>query len=166
MYRGRKDRKPVERQINPYSVACLEGVWYVFAGAPDNAKVRQYALHRASLAKVTKLPFTPPPHVDYARGSFNQFVDQTATKPVTVRFDAEIASVVLGYRWHPQQKVVEKPDGTVEVSFPASTAGPKPYYHVLRWVLSFGKNVEVLNPPEFRKLVRETTEEMARRHRL
>jgi predicted DNA-binding transcriptional regulator YafY len=65
-------------------------------------------------------------------------------------FDKEIADWVTEREWNPDQKVVRRRNGDIELSFPA-----KGLFEVQRWVLSWGRHVRVLAPTELRENVQE-----------
>jgi predicted DNA-binding transcriptional regulator YafY len=74
--------------------------------------------------------------------------DTTATADVHLRFDASVAQRVGEAVWHRSQKMVELPDGRVELTL--TVAG---IVEIRPWILSWGDAVEVLAPPELRESV-------------
>lgn len=168
-YQSWKDKKPSLRQVNPCHLACLDGVWYLFAAAPNRSDLHQYAIHRISEARLTKLPFPVDLHVnpaDTADGSFNRFAATGKTTQLKVRFSKDIANLVIGYHWHPKQITRVLSSGDIQICFPISMAGDREweYYHVLRWVLSFGKHIEVLKPDELRRDIRNVAKIIFMKH--
>jgi predicted DNA-binding transcriptional regulator YafY len=74
--------------------------------------------------------------------------DTTATADVRLRFDASVAHRVRESIWHRSQRMVELPDGRVELT--VTVAG---IVEIRPWILSWGDAVEVLEPPELRDSV-------------
>jgi len=60
-----------------------------------------------------------------------------------------MAPAVRERTWHPQQKVIRRADGGLEVRLPVG--GPE----VLTWVLSMGSHAEVVGPSDLRNQMRE-----------
>jgi predicted DNA-binding transcriptional regulator YafY len=67
-----------------------------------------------------------------------------------LRFAPTIATYIRERIWHPSQQITEQPDGSVELEF--ETAGWK---ELVRWILSWHPDVEVLEPLRLRERIRE-----------
>jgi proteasome accessory factor B len=65
---------------------------------------------------------------------------------VVLRFSAAVASRVREARWHPTEAVSEEADGSL--LWRATVAGP---IEIRLWILSWGDDVEVLEPPALRE---------------
>ena len=63
---------------------------------------------------------------------------------------ADVAHFFRESRWHSSQQITPKKDGSLLVTF---TAGG--LEEIAWWVLSWGKEVRVLGPPELVKLIKE-----------
>jgi proteasome accessory factor B len=74
--------------------------------------------------------------------------DLTLGDPVsiTVKFSPEASRRVRGRRWSKDQQITEHDDGSLTLYM--RTSGKQ---DVLRWVLSFADQAEILDPPELRK---------------
>jgi proteasome accessory factor B len=79
---------------------------------------------------------------------------------VWLRFSARVAPMVLDGAWHPSQRGVALPDGRADLHFVVNGLG-----EILRWVLGFGDDVEVLAPEELRDRLFEVSSRVARVHR-
>ncbi len=62
--------------------------------------------------------------------------------------------------WHESQKRVDLPDGRVELQFTVDGLE-----EILRWVLGFGTEVEVVSPPALRAELFRVAAGIARTHR-
>jgi proteasome accessory factor B len=74
--------------------------------------------------------------------------DTTAPVDVRLRFDAGVARRVHETIWHRSQVLTDLPDGRVELA--VRVAG---IVEIRPWILSWGDQVEVLEPPELRDVV-------------
>jgi predicted DNA-binding transcriptional regulator YafY len=71
--------------------------------------------------------------------------------PFKVRFFFRSARFVRETNFHPSQEITEEPGGTV-----IFTAKACSLRSILRWILTFGDEAEVLEPPELREMVIKT----------
>jgi predicted DNA-binding transcriptional regulator YafY len=148
--------KVAARIVRPYHIVNLQGSWYLLAtAADDTATVRQYAVRRIRRATVENDAFLMPGDFDIKKvlaRTFGRFIgDPDTTVALTVRFAARVAPLVMERQFHPSERKVMGKDGTVLVSFPVTSSGPWPFYHVIGWILSWGPDAEVLGPPEVRQ---------------
>jgi len=72
---------------------------------------------------------------------------------IVLRFAPAVASRVLEATWHPSQQVERSPDGSL--LWRATVAGT---IEIRLWILQWGADVEVLEPPELRADVAGTLE--------
>jgi proteasome accessory factor B len=84
------------------------------------------------------------------RRAWDIIADQPATE-VVLRFRPEVAGRVMEAQWHPSQRVTEHPDGSLE--WRATVAGT---IEIRLWILSWGSDVEVLEPAALREDVAAT----------
>jgi len=85
---------------------------------------------------------------DFMRYSFKVMYDEVYT--VKVRISPGWARWVGEKIWHESQKVTRLPNGSLEITF--RVAGLD---EIKRWLLSFGPEATVLEPPKLRELVRK-----------
>lgn len=166
-YRGRTDTDHRERMIDPHHVASIEGDWYVFARDHKSNEIRQWVMSRIKSARVTLAPFVRDPDFDARRvlsESFGRFAHSKNLETVRVWIAREAADWVQERQWHDRQTFDVRADGSVELSFPVSGAGPSPFLHVKSWVLSLGRHAKVLAPDRLRELVREELDAMKAHH--
>jgi predicted DNA-binding transcriptional regulator YafY len=72
-----------------------------------------------------------------------------------------MASQIRNQRWHQEQKIIARENGSVEIIFPVASGGSKqPYANVLEWVLGMGSHAEVLAPEAFKQRVKDEIHKM------
>ena len=78
--------------------------------------------------------------------------------PIKARiwFSKDQARYIRQRRWAKQQKIIEKDDGSIILEM--KTSG---WLEVKRWILSFGKDAEVLEPIKLRNELKGETSELA-----
>jgi predicted DNA-binding transcriptional regulator YafY len=146
---------PQKLFLEPLHLACVADRWVLVARdrrrKEDKQPIRTYIISRFSQPLIaTSIPFTYPDNFDpthYVQSSFGVHSGPCNAKPILVklRISKEGAHHVLERRWHPTQKVTNITEGMVEVEFMVSHTGD-----IIRWILSFGSDIEVLSPKQLR----------------
>ncbi len=147
-------QRPGPLRLRPYFIepsAAGRSV-YVIGQEETAGGMRTYKIERMREASVTLDRYEVPPDFDADRWLASAWGIWSADSapPVTVRlrFDAGVARRVRESVWHRSQRLVELPDGRVELHMEvAGTVEVRP------WILGWGDTVEVLEPPELRAAV-------------
>lgn len=166
---GNKQRRTTTRDVAPYHIVNLQGAWYLLGSASrKDESSRQYALSRIKSVEILKETIGIPEWFDIdaiIRNSFGQFLGkpEDAVK-VQVRFSAEVAPLIESRRFSATEERRVLDNGDIVVSFLASPAGPKPYYNVKSWVLSWGTGIEVLGPQPLKDEVDKEVAALAAKH--
>jgi predicted DNA-binding transcriptional regulator YafY len=136
--------EPDDRHFEPYVVVSASGVWYVLARCCRGGAVQAFRLDRILDAQVEDATFGVPDDFDpkhfFADGRVFRAAAETT---VSVRYSPRIA------RWIEERGPVERcDDGSVVVHH--RVADPR---WIVRHVLQYGPDAEILGPPGFRELV-------------
>lgn len=143
-YAGETDREVRTRIIHPHQVAESGVRTYIVAWAADLGAWRHFRLDRIVAARMIDFHFEPRPDFAPMAQPRDAFRPHGSTERVTVRFRAEVAPWVTEfYTSHERQA-----DGSVLVHFEASSAD-----WLVRRVLEFGPDAEVLSPAKYRDAV-------------
>ncbi|NRB74501.1 MAG: WYL domain-containing protein, partial [Verrucomicrobiales bacterium] len=138
-----------------------EGGWYVIGYDIDRKAKRTFAMQRMKGVRVLKTRFLRPADFtlsDHLGGSFGVWhrpEDTGKSHRVTLRFTGWAARMVSERRWHPSQQInwrsqkQEVLDLIMELSS---------FEEISRWILSWGDQVEVLEPKELRETVMASLE--------
>jgi len=144
--------------IRPYHVANLQGEWYVFGATPEDKEVLQFSMARIRKASLMEQPFDMPDDFDPDKllaNVFGRYVVGSDEIEVRLLFNREIADWITERQWHPQQKVMKRKNGDIELRF--KTRG---MLEVQRWVLSWGHWAKVLGPAGLKKAMAEELRQM------
>jgi predicted DNA-binding transcriptional regulator YafY len=161
-YNSRKSKETAIRIVDPYHIINMQADWYLFGFDHRHGKICQFQLHRIQTVDVLNQSFDIRPDFDLnaiVTSSFGSFGSADDLQTIRLRITDGMAELLDGRRFHLQQKVVPIKNG-FEISFPVSAAGNRPFYHIIQWILSMGRDVEILEPPQLKTLVREEIQAM------
>jgi proteasome accessory factor B len=142
------------RRIDPYRLFCHQGGLYVAAHDHLRGEVRIFALERIRRFRETGETFVVPPTFDfeeYMRSSLGILRGEVVA--VRMRFSRHQAKWIAERTWHESQRIEWLPDGGLLLSLQVADAA-----EIKRWILSFGREAEVLEPPALRAEVRAEAE--------
>lgn len=137
--------EPERRVISPYHLVYAEGQWYALAYCNERRAVRVFRADRICGIRPLDESFVIPADFDpseYVEGGRIFRTDRAEV--VTVRYSPAIA------RWIVEREgVTPEEDGSVVLRH--RVADPR---WLVRHVLQYGADAEVLDPPRYRELVR------------
>ena len=165
---GAGSGKTTTRDIAPYHIVNLQGVWYLLGSASHaDPALRQYAFTRIQKVEMLDGAAIIPENLDVAKMlevTFGQFIgDPDNLEEIHIRFDRSIAHLVTLRQFSARETKTELPNGDIDLRFPASPSGPLPHYHIKSWVLSWGANATVIAPESLKNDVRQEIARMAER---
>jgi predicted DNA-binding transcriptional regulator YafY len=135
-----------QRGLDPYALVHRWGWWYVIGFCHMHESIRTFRVDRISNIALLDTTFNIANDFDLQAHLKNE----PSTQPhitARLRFQPASANIVAGNHSY-WESVEPKPDGSVEVTFPAPT---------LEWAasttLAYGPAVEALEPPELRIMV-------------
>jgi proteasome accessory factor B len=145
-------QKPETRTVNPYHLANINGEWFLFAFDQARNDIRTFAPARIQSAKETGKTFDRPQRFSLEkrlRDSFGVHCGE-GSFDVVIRFAPRAADYIREKKWHASQQLREFKNGGVELKLKLSSLS-----EVQRWVLSWGGDAKVLQPPELADAVRQ-----------
>lgn len=138
------------RRLDPVHVWTQQGGVYLAAFCHQRQAVRTFALERFRQLRVTDDTFEPPADFDlerYLAGSFGLFRGRPVT--VALRFSKTVARYVAERQWYPSQQAAPHLTGELDLTLQVPLCP-----ELTRWILSYGKEAEVLAPPSLRATIR------------
>lgn len=149
------EREPRQARVHPYLIEPSLQTHALYLVGFDEARG---ATRTFKIERIVDLALTPDtfegPEPRLLEASLARAWDIIADQPpaeVVLRFDPSVAARVQEATWHPSQRVVEQPDGSIV--WWATIAGT---IEVRLWILSWGSDVEVLEPAGLREDVAAT----------
>ncbi len=138
------------RRVDPYQLWYQHGGLYLAAYCHTRQQVRTFAVERFQRAAPRPETFARPADFNlekYLEASFGLF--RGKPERVRLRFSRAVARYVEERQWHPSQRGQCLLTGELEVTLQVA-----PEMDLKRWIMSYGKDVEVLEPRKLRDEVR------------
>lgn len=153
-----KRNELTSRKINPYGLTFRFGAWYLIGWCHLRQDVRTFGVDRIKEIKVIDDHFAYPDDFDLSNYLSHGWSLQADGEPenIKLRFSKEITPWISGCRFHPNQRISAQPDGSS--IFEVTVAGIEEIKH---WILSYGRNVEVISPETLRQSIAGICLEMA-----
>lgn len=147
-YQGTGDRAPKERRFAPLSLRLVKGQLYIGAVDLEKGAARTFKVTRLAGARLgERFDPTGMTAPDFSRAAVAWSGEPTL---VRVRLAPAIARFASEWPLVPDQEVSTERDGSAVVR--AEVSGTE---EALRWVLSWGRNAEVIEPEALRSRVEE-----------
>ncbi len=142
-----------QRIINPYHLANINGEWFLFAYDTLRKDIRTFVPSRILSVKLTGKTFEKKNKFSidkFLRDSFGVH-SGSVNYNIVIRFNERVADYVREKKWHESQKLIELSDGSVEMRLTLSSL-----VEIQRWILSWGGNAVVLEPPDLVHSIKES----------
>jgi predicted DNA-binding transcriptional regulator YafY len=155
-YRSLSSNRTSQRRVHPYHLFNHRGDWYLAAWDEPRGEVRIFAIHRIRKATPTTEPYEVQKGFSFRNFMADAFAIQKGEKPVAVqiRFAPRQARWIRERKWHRSARVQEALDGSIVLNLRIAETS-----EIVRWVMQFGSEAEVLKPASLR---REVAQELAR----
>ena len=157
-YKTAQNTKYEKRLFDPYHMICQKGSWYVLGFSHSSDAIRLWAMPRIKNCKITREKFSIPKsfkledHIDIQMGAWGHFGQKYK---VEIEFTQSLKTYVMERTWHKGQKIRVNKNGSVYLSFETNQLT-----QTCAWVMSFAGDAKVLNPPELKRLVRESAKKI------
>jgi len=152
------------RTVRPFLIepSLQTHALYLIGWDEDRAAMRTFKIERIHVVRVTPRSFEPPEEAtlerDLRRG-WDIIADQPPVE-VALRFSPAVADRVSETTWHPLQRTERQGDGSL--LWRSTVSG---VIEIRLWILSWGEDVEVLEPAELRDQVRDILTRAASQYR-
>jgi len=151
-YQSLSSNRTAQRRVHPYHLFNHRGDWYLAAWDEPRGEVRIFAIHRIRKATPTTEPYEVLKGFSFRKFMADAFAIQKGEKPVAVqvRFAPRQARWIRERRWHRSARVQEELDGSIVLQLKIAETS-----EIVRWVMQFGSEAEVLAPASLRRAVRD-----------
>lgn len=150
-----------ERTVHPYRLHYSHGTqtWYLVAHCELRKGMRTFVVGRIRELHLTNEHFRLPSDLsvdEYLSKTFDQVVGD-AEHEVAIRFSSYQAPWIRERQWHHTQQIETLADNGLIIRFRVSGLDA-----LKRWVMRYGKEAEVFEPQELRKMVRNEVRDMGK----
>lgn len=143
-----KEGRKTERTVDPYGFILSSGRVYLVAYDHTRKDKRVFAVDNVIDPDVLAKTFVKPADFnveEFAAASISGVMGSGALTAVRVRFIARVAKAAAAARVVSGRAVERNADGSVEITYNVADVD-----ELLRWVLGWGAQAEVLEPPAVR----------------
>jgi predicted DNA-binding transcriptional regulator YafY len=143
------------RVVDPYHLANINGEWFLFAFDHLRKDIRTFVPARIKAIRHTGKSFVRQKRFSLEARLRDSFGVHSGREVFTVviRFTAAVADYIREKKWHDSQELKVLGHGEVELRMKLSSL-----QEVERWVLGWGGNAVVLQPPDLARAVRDAAE--------
>jgi proteasome accessory factor B len=154
-YRKPGQRETELRVVDPYHLANINGEWFLFAWCHLRNDIRTFVPARIHEVKLMGKTFARPQKFSLEKRLRDSFGVHSAqgSFDVVILFNEMVGDYIREKKWHDSQELKERKDGGLELRMKLSSL-----VEVERWVLGWGGNARVLEPPELAEKVRKSAE--------
>ncbi len=159
-----KEGKVSQRTADPYGFVVGAGRVYCVAYDRDRRGMRTFAVDNMSELSVLPQTFTKPQSFsieDFASSSISGVLNGSPTQEVTVRFAPRVAKAAAAARVVADRAVHRSDDGSVEITYTVADVD-----ELVRWVLGWGAQAEIVGPPAARDRAGMLISEIATKYQL
>ncbi len=157
-----KEGRVSKRIVEPYGFVVSSGRVYCVAQDRARSAIRTFAIDNIEEPEVSGSTFTRPSDFDveaYAANSISGVLSGGETTEVRVRFDKRVAKAATAARVVADRTVERGEDGTVEIVYRVGDVA-----ELIRWVLGWGAQAEILAPSGAREEARLLAGSIAERY--
>jgi predicted DNA-binding transcriptional regulator YafY len=145
------------RQVDPYHLTVFDGGFYLVGYCHWRKTERIFAVERVRELKVLAVRFEVRSGFraeEYLKHAWGIIMGEIV--PVKVVFSRSVSRYIRERMWHPSQKLRQLPDGRLELTLRVADT-----LEVRRWILGYGVQAELIEPPSLREALRGEAESLA-----
>ena len=154
--------KPYYTDVHPYLLKEYKHRWYMIGLNDFKEQLRTYSLDRIRDIDASDIAYKQKNFnaEDYFKNSIGIISPQGETPVVKIAVQKTQAQYMITQPWHVSQNIDSETEEDVIFSFKVH-----PTYEFISLILSYGKDVRVLEPKSLIDLIKEQIEEMTHHYR-
>ena len=162
-YRSLASDKSKTYEIHPYNFLYYGGALYIVGFSCKDQDIRFWKTDRLEKIQETTTKFVPPVDFDidkYMANAIVPFVSQQGTIKAIIRFKGSMARFIQEQKLKTVKKIIKEKSGAVKVIMEVEKGIP-----FIRWILSFGKNAEILEPIDLQNALVDELNEISAQYK-
>ncbi|MBT1247889.1 MULTISPECIES: WYL domain-containing protein [unclassified Thermosipho (in: thermotogales)] len=148
-----------EYELSPYLFLFSKNHWYLFALESKKNFEGLFRLSRIKKVIYLNDKFKPPKDLEEKINSIWETQYSTRRYTIKIKFSKEVAQLIKDTVRHPSQIIQELENG--EILYTVKVSG---YKEILYWILSWGKDAELIEPKWMRKKIKEEIYKMQKKY--
>ena len=159
-YRSLHDAQEIRTKLSPYRLFFSRRSWYVVGRSSLHRATRTFNLGRVAEIETLDEPYVIPHGFSverFLRNAWHLIPEPGPDREVMIRFGRQVAQNVAEVTWHKTQQLQSNADGSLD--FRVTVSGLN---EISWWILGYGDQAEVLEPPELRKMIADRSGRMAK----
>ncbi|MCE9606209.1 MAG: YafY family transcriptional regulator [Planctomycetia bacterium] len=161
-YGSLSEQSEITTKLLPYQLLFSRRSWYVVGRSSLHREVRMFNLTRIKKLESLEDKFRVPARFNmerFLRNAWHLIPEPGPDRQVLIRFEPMVAHNVAEVLWHKTQTIEWRDDGRID--FRALVSG---LHEIAWWVLGYGDQAEVIEPPELREIVRDRARKMCAKY--
>lgn len=157
-----KDDNRSTRTVDPYGFVVSSGRIYCVAYDHARKDRRSFVVDSISDVETLGETFVKPPDFDvesWAASSISGVIHGSSPAHVRVRFAPRVAKAAVAARVVAERDIERRDDGSAEIVFHVADAD-----ELVRWVLGWGDQAEILDPPELRSRIADLARAISKKY--
>jgi predicted DNA-binding transcriptional regulator YafY len=152
------DKREISTRLHPYRLVFISRAWYVIGYSAMHDMVRTFKLDRIITLHWTDESFEPDADFSLENyfGNAWSMIRGDRRYKVAIRFSPKVAGNVEEVFWHATQQIDHLEDGSIRYEVEVDGV-----HEIAWWVLGYGKEAVVEEPPELQQIIRGHIAEMA-----
>ena len=157
-YGSLAEGEDIRTKLRPYQLLFSRRSWYVIGHSSLHRETRTFHIGRIQKLDVLDERYQIPRGFSierYLRNAWHLIPEPGPDVQITIRFKPTVARNVAEVAWHPTQTLHFNADGSLD--FQVTVSGIN---EISWWILGYGDQAEVLEPPALREKVIQRAREM------
>ena len=151
------EQKQIATTLEPLHLHFAQRAWYIIARSLAHKEIRTFKLGRMKNVTLLEETFTPDPtfSIENYFGDAWTMIPEGQIYHVVLHFQPHVAANVAEVVWHRRQQLAWHDDGALTFRVDVDGLG-----EIAWWILGYGDQVEVLEPPQLRQRLADTAQRM------
>jgi proteasome accessory factor B len=157
-YRSLNEEGEILTKLHPYAVFFSGRSWYAVGRSSLHRGKRTFNLSRIVELTLLDDRYEIPRGFSierFLRNAWHLIPEPGPDRDVVIRFNKMVAQNVAEVNWHKTQRLQFNEDGTLDFSVRVSGLN-----EISWWILGYGDQAEVLEPPELRRMIADRAARM------
>lgn len=156
-----RERKTIVTDLSPYHLVHSDNIWYVLGKSGLHKRIHPFKLSQIKELNMSDKGFIPHGEFDIAEylGRAWSMMPEGRLYYIKLKFMPEVAHSVTQVRWHSTQAVTFGEDCSAIVEFCVDGLS-----EITWWILSYGDQVQVLEPEILRQKIIEIAQNTVRQN--